>query len=381
MSQPRIRKEERRTSICSPPSPSPGSLPCPGTWPWPLASSPSPGRHLLSSPGLLKGFLPKAKIRKQRSADNLWNSSLWHCPSATECTFSSCSQAFRVCQFDTWLIPEDSQFCCLLWWLGCDGCIPTSIECSVHNCTALSKEAAGYLWALCCCPTLVQDWSRLTCNSDIHSKKKNNYTAEKNMHRFRVHFLLIFVMSNFSDRSIGWNSRTQDIYHIQQFSSNFKGWCQGWVISENVFVRDKLFQCIRFLSHPVAFNCTKPVQSGCSHISMLYPVLLGLPNHYKVLHQVLAVFCINRSHIHLAALWGSLLCDIYCTQQPQSACARFSCSRRAKHLIFQDRDITSGSRRTWAQITGRWGNLLRKIWCVPALYSRSSLDICSWLRL
>lgn len=66
--------------------------------------------------------------------------------------------------------PEDSQRCCLLWWLGCDGCIPTSLECSIHNGTASPKEAAGHLRALCCCcPALVQDWSRLTRIS-IHSK-------------------------------------------------------------------------------------------------------------------------------------------------------------------------------------------------------------------
>ena len=143
-------------------------------WPWPLHPALGLSFACLCSAlqALQMGFILKLKIRKQHSADSLWNFSLWHCPIAIKCTFLSSSQAFRVCWFDSWLSPEDSRFC-LLWWLDCDGCIPTSLECSIRNyCTALSKEAAGYLWALCCCSTLVQDWSRLTCISDVHSNKQ-----------------------------------------------------------------------------------------------------------------------------------------------------------------------------------------------------------------
>jgi len=57
----------------------------------------------------------------------------------------------------------------------------------------------------------------------IQINNNSNFTAENDIDCFRVHFLLIFVMSNVSGRNIDWNSRTSEICHIWQFSSIYKG--------------------------------------------------------------------------------------------------------------------------------------------------------------
>lgn len=125
-----------------------------------------------------------------------------------ECTFLVSSQTFRV-----YIVILDSaqKIPSSLFW--CGGW--TMMDASPHLSKIAFLTVPHLKRQLVTCEhfVVVPHWCRTgagkpACQIFIEIPNHNKYTTEKSIQRFRAHFLLLFVMSSFSDRNTGWNSRT-----------------------------------------------------------------------------------------------------------------------------------------------------------------------------